>query len=484
MLYINMSPLSQTPFSQNLEKNLENLSYHLYNFSHYLRFLFFKRVLKGIFILPYLSDENLLRLIKLAKLLDQTKEYTGALEVVERYFKVNHPSIRLARRLFKKSRKCKEKLVINFFYNAVFAGRAKRIRFAQKNNTSSPFFFVVSPTMRCNLKCIGCYAAQYKKEDDLPYEILDKIFKEAKKAGIYFITISGGEPFLRKDLLKLFKKHNDIYFQVFTNGTLIDEKLAQKIAQLGNIAPVISIEGFELETDERRGKGIFNKVAKAMNNLEKAGVIFGFSAMPTSRNWQTIASDRFYEFLVDLGCSFGWLFQYIPIGREPDLSLMMNPEQRLTIRNKIREVRNKYPIFVCDFWNDGDYVRGCLAGARREFGYFHINTNGDIEPCVFVHFAQDNIKNIYKRGGHLWDAWNSEFFKKIRVGQPWNPDHRMPCMIIDNPQCLRAVVLGCHQVYPTEREAEKLIKDKKITEHLDNYSSSLKKLLNKKDFLK
>jgi MoaA/NifB/PqqE/SkfB family radical SAM enzyme len=464
-------------FSQKNNSMWNKFITFLKDFISYLRFLFFKRVLKHIFVLNYLSDENLLKLTKLAKRLDKTKEFSYQFEVVENCFKNNHPSIRLARKLFKKSKKCREKLVVNFFYNAVLAGRAKRIRFNQENNVPSPFFFVISPTMRCNLKCVGCYAAQYKKEDDLPYEILDRILKEAKKAGIYFITISGGEPFIRKDLLKLFKKHNDIYFQVFTNGTLIDEKLAKKLAKMGNIAPVISIEGFELETDQRRGKGIFNKVAEAMNNLEKAGVIFGFSTMPSSRNWQTIASDRFYEFLVDMGCSFGWLFQYIPIGREPDLNLMMKPEQRLAIRNKVREVRNKYPLFVADFWNDGDYVKGCLAGARDGQGYFHINTNGDIEPCVFVHFAQDNIKEIYKSGGHLWDAWNSEFFRKIRAGQPWNPDHRMPCMIIDNPQCLRKVVFGCPKVYPTEKEAEKLIKDEKIVNHLDQYSSSLKELL-------
>lgn len=461
-------------FFKNLNYNLKNFYYHS---SYYLHFLFLKILLKIIFILPSLSNENLLRLIKLAKRLDRTKEYQRPLQAIENYFRKNHPSILLARTLFKKSKNCREKLALNFFYNATLAGRVKRVKFAKEHNTPTPFFFVISPTMRCNLKCIGCYAAQYKKENDLSYEILDKILKEAKKAGIYFVTISGGEPFLRQDLFKLYKKHNDIYFQVFTNGTLIDEKLTEKIAQLGNIAPVISIEGFEKETEERRGKGVFNKVIKAMNNLEKAGVIFGFSAMPTSKNWQIIASDRFYESLVNLGCTFGWLFQYIPIGREPDLSLMMKPEQRLAIRDKVREVRNKYPIFVCDFWNDGDYVRGCLAGARSGSGYFHINTNGDIEPCVFVHFAQDNIKEIYNRGGHLWDAWNSEFFKKIRAGQPWNKDHRMPCMIIDNPYCLRNLVFGCAKIYPTEEKAEKLIKDKEIVNHLDNYSSNLKRIL-------
>jgi len=459
-----------------LEKKKQSSSYS--KAGEYFRYLLLKGFLKTIFILPYLSDKNLLKLIKLARKLDRTKERQKAFDVVEKCFKEKHPSIRLAKSIFRKSKKCREKLALNFFYRAIFSGRSKRLKFSQENNLPAPFFFVVSPTMRCNLKCIGCYAAQYKKENDLPYDVLDKILKDAKKAGIYFVTVSGGEPFIRKDLLKLFKEHNDIYFQVFSNGTLIDERLAKKLAKLGNLAPVISIEGFEKETDLRRGKGTFKKICQAAENLKRAGVIFGFSTMPSSKNWQILTGDDFYRFLVDQGFSFGWLFQYIPIGRAPDLSLMLKPQQRLAIRKKIREIRNKLPLFVADFWNDGDYTHGCIAGARNGQGYFHINTNGDIEPCVFAHFAQDNIKEIYKKGGHLWDAWRSPFFKKIREGQPWCKDHRMPCMIIDNPQCLRKVVFQCSKVYPTEKEAEKIIKDEQITQYLDNYSSSLKEILN------
>lgn len=442
-----------------------------------LQVLLFKRVLEGMVLLIYLSDANLLRVVRWVKRLSITRTYRPQMDAFETLLKQNHPFVQLGRSIFNKSKRCRDKLVGNLLCNAIFVGNVKRTRFSQRNKLPAPWFFVVSPTMRCNLKCVGCYAAQYLKENDLPYETLDRICQDAKTMGIYFITVSGGEPFIRQDLLDLFKKHNDIYFQVFTNGTLIDKKLAEQLAKLGNVAPVIGIEGFETETEQRRGKGTFDRVVTAMDNLKNAGVIFGFSTMPTSCNWQTIASDDFYEFLVDRGCSFGWLFQYIPIGREPDLALMMEPEQRLAIRSKVREVRSKYPLFVSDFWNDGDYVHGCLAGGRHGGGYFHINTNGDVEPCVFAHFAQDNIKDIYHRGGHLWEVLRSEFFCKIREGQPWNQDHRMCCMIIDNPLCLRRVVLSCSKVYPTEKEAEKLIKDEIITSHLDSYSSCLNHLL-------
>jgi MoaA/NifB/PqqE/SkfB family radical SAM enzyme len=442
-----------------------------------LKRLFFKLVLKSLVLLVYLADKDLLKAVRWIKKLSITSVFQEQLDTFESLLEKGHPFGQLGRSVFDKSKSCRDKLLNNLLLNAIFVGNAKRAQFSQRNGLPAPWFFVVSPTMRCNLKCVGCYAAQYKRENDLPYETLDKMCRDAKTMGIYMITISGGEPFIRPDLLELLKKHHDVYFQVFTNGTLIDRKLAERLAKLGNAAPVIAIEGFEADTAQRRGKGTYKRVVRAMDNLKDAGVIFGFSTMPTTHNWQIVAGEDYYKFLVERGCSFGWLFQYIPIGREPNLSLMMKPEQRLAIRERVRWVRKTYPLFVSDFWNDGDYVDGCLAGGRNKGGYFHINTNGDVEPCVFAHFAQDNIKDVYSRGGHLWDVLRSEFFTKIRAGQPWNPDHRMCCMIIDNPQCLRRVVLSCEGVYPTEKEAAKLIRDERITGHLDSYSSCLDRLL-------
>jgi MoaA/NifB/PqqE/SkfB family radical SAM enzyme len=152
--------------------------------------------------------------------------------------------------------------------------------------------------MRCNLHCLGCYAGNYPQKDKLSYETIDQILKDAKTMGIYMVTVSGGEPFFREDLLDLFASHNDIYFQVFTNGTLIDTTLAKKISQLGNIAPVISCEGFEEETDHRRGRGTFKKICQAMDNLKEAGVIFGFSTVPALITTQLCLRKNITDFLL------------------------------------------------------------------------------------------------------------------------------------------------------------------------------------------
>ncbi|MBW1995338.1 MAG: radical SAM protein, partial [Deltaproteobacteria bacterium] len=375
---------------------------------------------------------------------------------------------------------CRNRLINNFFINAVFRGNTQRKNFAKEHNISEPFFFVVSPTMRCNLHCVGCYAGNYGPRDELSFETVDRILTDAKTMGIYFVTVSGGEPFIRKDLLQLFGKHDDIYFQVFTNGTLIDAQLAEEIAGLGNIAPVLSCEGLQQETDYRRGRGTFQKIMDAMDYLKKAGVIFGISTVAASYNYSTLMRDQFYNLLLEKGVLFGWFFQYVPIGLNPDPKLMLNPRQRIGLHEKIKEIRSSYPIFLIDFWNDGPYVDGCLAGARSGGGYFHINANGDIEPCVFVHFAVDNIKNIYHRGGHLWDALNSRLFKKIRSGQPWNTNHQMPCMVIDNPGCLRNIVKKT-EASPTHQNAESIVEDPDIVSHLNTYSINMQDSLKNMD---
>jgi len=422
------------------------------------------------------------KLLKIAEELDSGGTYTPTINALRGGFENDHPYLQFIEILAKKDPHCRRKLLSNFFLNAVFRGIKKREEFSFNNNTSQPFFFVISPSMRCNLHCLGCYAGNYPQKDKLSYDVIDQILKDAKEMGIYFVTVSGGEPFFREDILDLFASHNDIYFQVFTNGTLIDSALAKKISQLGNIVPVISCEGFEEETDHRRGKGTFQKTCQAMDNLKKAGVIYGFSTVPASYNYSTLLKEEYYKFLIDNGVLFGWLFQYIPIGLRPDHNLMLTPEQRVTLHNKVKEMRTKYPLFVADFWNDGPYVDGCLAGGRTEQGYFHINSNGHIEPCVFAHFAADNIKDIYERGGHLWDALNSDFFKEIRAGQPWNKYHQMPCMVIDNPQCLRNAVKKTHP-YPTHEGAESIINDPVLVNHLDNYSKGLEDILRERDSL-
>jgi MoaA/NifB/PqqE/SkfB family radical SAM enzyme len=297
-------------------------------------------------------------------------------------------------------------------------------------------------------------------------EIMDKIIREAKSIGTYQITLLGGEPLLRiQELLVLFKNHPDIGFQVFTNGLLMNQDIALALAGLGNVAIALSIEGFQQETDTRRGEGSFDAVLQAMDFLKMAGVLSAFSVTVTRQNLDVVTSDEFIMKMISNGCIYGWYFLYLPVGGCPTTSSMLTPDERRTLRDRIINLRRKYPILLVDFWHDGKITHGCMAGGKK---YLHINANGDVEPCVFAHFAVDNINDK-----SLIEVLQSSFFKEIRrrVGEEKNL--LRPCMIIDKPEVLRECVKN-HQAYPTSARAFTLLEE--FREHLDTYSSAYKKI--------
>jgi len=363
----------------------------------------------------------------------------------------------------------REKLIDNLIikWRSTEGPRARAL-YREKYGCEPPMFFVISPSMACNLKCKGCYSAEYAKGRDLELELVDRVIAEGKTLGMYFVTVSGGEPFLRKDLLSIYEKHNDVYFLVYTNGHLINAELARVLRDLGNVAPAISVEGFEDHTNARRGHGAHGYIMRAMDNLAQEGVLFGFSATPTVHNSDAIASEEFFDFYISKGCKFGWLFQYVPMGRCPQPEIMSTPEQRNRLREMVYEIRRTRPIFLGDFWNDGPLVCGCMAGGRN---YFHINVHGDVEPCVFQHFAVDNI-----REKSLEECLQSDYFKAIRkAAGSFRDNLYMPCMIIDRPRVLRNLVKK-YRARPTHPGAETIVEDPNIVRCLDQYSQQLRKL--------
>lgn len=390
---------------------------------------------------------------QLAQMAREKHPFVGVLGVFRRVFTELNES-------------CRKKAILNFMVNFIILGRAIRERKEQELGIHIPNFMVISPTMRCNLHCKGCYASAYSKEDDLPLEVVDRVIREGKELGMCFYTFSGGECFVRPELLDLWEKHDDCYFQVYTNGTLLDEALTDRLARMGNVAPMVSVEGSKEETDYRRGPGTYEKVMEVFDRLRRKGILYGFSATFTKSSAQSILKDEFIERMLDKGCKVGWFFQYIPTGNKPDLDYMATPEQRAALHEKVEEWRNKYPIFLGDFWNDGPYVDGCMAGGQR---YLHIISSGDVEPCVFVHFAVDNIKEK-----SLVDVLQSDFFKAIREAQPYEDDNLLcPCLIIDHPQVLRELVER-YGARPTHPGSEALLKD--LAPRLDRYSERIKSI--------
>lgn len=407
------------------------------------------------------STRNIVRMIRLGEMLTRDEEYRSRTAELRTMFEQGHPSAILVTDVIAKlSPRVREKLIRNLFINALLTGINTRKRILAEEGWQPPQFVVISPTMRCNLDCPGCYAGEYRQDQGLPFELIDRILGECKELGMYFNTMSGGEVLTRRDIFDIWEKHNDMYFQFYTNGTMITDAVADRLAALGNAAPMVSLEGFETETDARRGAGTFSRVMGAFDRMRERGMVFGASLTETRDNIETIGSDEFVDLCIEKGCMVLWYFQYVPIGRRPSLDLMPTPAQRDWLRRRVRELRESKPIFIGDFWNDGPFVHGCIAGGRE---YLHINANGDVEPCVFCHFAVDNIRDVSLR-----EAINSPFMKGIRDRQPYRDNLLTPCMLIDAPDVLRNVVEE-FKAHPTCGGAEEILTA--IAPDIDRYAA-------------
>lgn len=329
--------------------------------------------------------------------------------------------------------KVSERLAVSFFGNAIITGIPRQRELDAKIGASVPWAILIDPTEKCNLHCTGCWAGDYQRPSELDFVTLDRIITEAAELGIGFITYSGGEPMIRQhDIIKLAEKHPNQAFMFFSNGTLIDQSFVNDLVRIGNVVVTLSLEGFEQATDNRRGKGVFMKVMQAMDMMREAGVVFGASVTYNRNNVEELGSEAFVDMLIDKGVAFGWYFTYMPVGSDANVNMMATPEQRGWMHQRIREFRKTKPIFLMDFWNDGEYCNGCVAGGRR---YFHITAAGDVEPCAFVHYSTCNIKNI-----SLVEALQNPLFKAYQHRQPFNTNLLRPCPMIDNPQMLSDIV--------------------------------------------
>lgn len=324
-------------------------------------------------------------------------------------------------------------LAVNFFINAAMTGWPKEEELRKKYNCNIPWAILLDPTSACNLHCTGCWAAEYGHKLNLTFDEIDDIVRQGKELGVYMYIYTGGEPLVRKDdLIRLCEKHSDCVFLCFTNATLIDEKFADDMLRVGNFVPAISLEGFQDATDGRRGDGVYEKVTNAMQLLRDKKLIYGISCCYTSANYDSITSEEFYDSMIDLGAYFVWYFHYMPVGNDAAPELLPTPEQRIGVYHKIREYRATKPLFAMDFQNDAEYVGGCIAGGHR---YLHINANGDIDPCVFVHYSDSNI-----REKTLLEALRSPMMMAYHDNQPFNDNMLRPCPMLENPEKLRKMV--------------------------------------------
>ena len=327
-------------------------------------------------------------------------------------------------------------MALNLGFESFLYGTKTIRKMRVKYDCNVPWLILMDPTSACNLHCTGCWAAEYGNKLNLTFEEMDNVVKQGKELGVYFYMFTGGEPLVRKaDLIRLCEKHNDCAFLSFTNGTLVDQAFCDELKRIGNLYLAISLEGFSEVNDLRRGNGVFGKVMNAMDLLKQNGLVFGTSICYTSKNCEAVTSEEFVDLMIEKGCRYAMYFHYMPVGNDASLELLPSPEQRTYIKDRVREIRNMTTgkgIFTMDFQNDGEFVGGCIAGGRN---YFHINANGDAEPCVFIHYSGANI-----RTHSLLEILKQPLFMAYHDNQPFNDNHLRPCPMLENPEILEKMV--------------------------------------------
>ena len=331
----------------------------------------------------------------------------------------------------------KESAFMLKFAAAVRIASGKR-RKAEDAGEHIPPFLIASITSKCNLHCAGCYSrCNNATVDSEPVQQLTagewlRIFDEADDMGISFILLAGGEPMLRRDIIEAAGKKQNILFPIFTNGTFIDEKYFDLFDRCRNLVPIMSIEGNKEITDNRRGKGVYDRLIANMGEFSKRGLIFGASVTVTTGNYKEVTSDDFINGLSDRGCRAVIFVEYVPVTEE-STGLAPTDTEREYLMQEIQRLRRERPEMVyIAFPGDEKSSGGCVAGGR---GFFHINSHGGAEPCPFSPYSDVNIRN-----GSLRDALHSPLFRALQEGDILLDDHKGGCVLYEKRELVEAII--------------------------------------------
>jgi MoaA/NifB/PqqE/SkfB family radical SAM enzyme len=308
--------------------------------------------------------------------------------------------------------------------------RAAKIRQNwERQGIHVPPILVFSVTSKCNLHCKGCYHQTLRPttEADLSDERLKKAIAEAKELGISFIVLGGGEPLMRQGILNIPAEYPEIMFLMFTNGLLINDDVLKKMNEKRNVVPLLSLEGYQTDTDERRGKGVYELLQKSIDLLKQKGIFWGTSLTITRNNFDEVTENEFVEKLVNAGCKLFMLVEYTPV-KEGTENWVLTETQRLELVKRRDAFRVKHrAVFVALPW-DEEEIGGCLSAGR---GFVHISAEGNVEPCPFVPYSDINIKNV-----SLKEALQSKMLRTIRENH-WQLEETHGCALWERREWVR-----------------------------------------------
>lgn len=328
-------------------------------------------------------------------------------------------------------RECSPRLIWKFIYNFGWKSMRNISRFEKRQERGEPFFpafVMISITESCNLACSGCWVSVNGRKA-LSIEQLDGIITTSKSKGSYFFGILGGEPLMYKGLLELIEKHSDAYFQIFTNGTLLTEEMAMRFKKLGNITPLISIEGLKEESDVRRGKDdVFERTLAGVRACRKAKLIFGASASICKSNYDDLVSRKYIELIAKEGAHYLWYYIYRPVGAEPNPDNALDKEQVLAFRKFIVEQRKNAPLFIIETYWDAQGNALCPGATGMSH---HISPSGAVEFCPPLQLAKDVLN---KNASNMVDIFeHSEFLADMRK---MTAESSRGCILLEDPEAL------------------------------------------------
>ena len=323
-------------------------------------------------------------------------------------------------------------------FAAATAAASRKRKAAEAQGQHIPSFLIASITSQCNLHCAGCYSrCNHATVDALPVRQLTdeewlKIFGEADELGISFILLAGGEPMLRRDIIEAAGKRQNILFPIFTNGTFMDEAYFELFDKCRNLIPIMSIEGEKDATDERRGKGIYERLIRNMDELHKRDLVFGASITVTTQNIKEVTSDAFLKKLSDRGCKAIIYVEFVPVTEESK-ELAPDDAERAYLQAELTRLRREHPEMVyVSFPGDEKSSGGCVAAGR---GFFHINSHGGAEPCPFSPYSDINVRDT-----SLKEALNSRLFKALRENGHLLEDHAGGCVLYEKRELVESLL--------------------------------------------
>ncbi len=292
-----------------------------------------------------------------------------------------------------------------------------------------PPFFFLALTNACNLRCRGCWIGSKGPVDQLSEEDVETVIAAGRRRKSSFYTLLGGEPMLYSGLWEIVRRHPECYFQIITNGMFFSEETVQRIRKLGNVTPLVSIDGFEQHNDDRRGQGVFAEAMEGIERLQKKKIIYGVATTVTGNNFDEVLTDQYVQEFVSRGAMYLWYYVYRPVGADPSPELCVAREQMIELRKRLLRLRRKHPIILIDtYWNAaGEAVCPAAAGLG-----FHIGPQGSIEPCPPMSFACQTIRDE----GDLFSTINESEF--LRGFQKFVTDRTQGCVILEHPQELVA----------------------------------------------